>query len=54
MAAVVEVEHVESQDCEFISEKNVRGPKKRFVCIRSRDYTNSQHSNTGNVIHQPF
>ena len=44
MVEVVEVEHDESQDCEFISEKNGRGPKKRFVCIRSRDYTNSQHS----------
>ena len=30
MAEVVEVEHDESQDCEFISEKNGRGPKKRL------------------------
>ena len=31
MAEVVKVENVETQDCEFISEKNVTGPKKRFV-----------------------
>ena len=40
MAEVVEVEHDESQDCEFISEKNVRGPKKRFMRIRLRDNQN--------------
>ena len=40
MAEVVEVEHVESQDCEFISEKNVRGSKKRFMRIRLRDNQN--------------
>ena len=31
MPEVVEVENVETQDCELKSEKNVRGPQKRNV-----------------------
>ena len=31
MAEVVEVEKVETQDCEFFSEKMLEAPKKRFV-----------------------